>query len=151
MKPKHLLALVFVGVLAAGSIMLAMRKKGPPVPVPAGSVPPDLLGSALEEGWTTYGWYSYQGASKEKLWIRVDKGPLGPEEIIAELPWRWSIYVDRTDASGYVPIAKGEKTGYELALLYKIDALGEWSDSQIAETVARAGADQIDAMYSEAA
>lgn len=146
---KKLLTILVIAGVVGGGIAIAMRKKTRPGPVKVSDVPPGLPGAVdfnLPEGWTVYGWYTYQGNSAEKLWIRVDKGPAVQGTIVDDQMWRWSIFVDRADASGYVPIATGEKTWKDLStLMFEVESYQE----DFGRIVARAAANQIDEMYPE--
>lgn len=152
MKAKHILiGLVVAGAIAAGIYyVMPSGPKAPPGPVSPADIAPGLPGAAdfnLPGGWTVYGWYTYKGKSNEKLWIRVDKGPADEGTVLTEIPWRWSIFVDRTDASGYVQIATGTKSWTDLAIGYASETYTEYADEGMAEMVVRAAADWIDTAY----
>lgn len=154
MKRSTKAILATAAVAAVGTtIVIAMRKpKAPPGPASVSDIPPALPGAVdfnLPEGWTVYGWYTYQGNSNAKLWIRVDKGPESGT-VLVDLPWRWTIFPDLPGAAGYVPIATGEDSWTNL-FGRASEAYVEYDDARMAQLVARAAADQIDAMYPEAA
>lgn len=139
---------VAAGTAVVGGIAFAVTRKPPaPTPVDPASLPASVLGSELEQGWTTFGWYTYQGKSASKLWIRIDKGPAQDGTVLDDLPWRWTVFVDKPLPEGGVPIATGEKSWTDLGVLYKVDALASYADDEMASMAVRAAADQIDAMY----
>lgn len=166
MKRSTKVLLALLGGATVGGIVIAARmgkSSTPPVPIDPASLPPEILGAALELGFETYGWYSYpqpkhtvvegKQSRPAKMWIRVDKGPTEEGTVLDDLPWRWTIFVEAfpPDApEGKVPIATGTKSWTDLGALYRIDALAQYADDDMAQMVARAAAEQIDTMYSEA-
>lgn len=147
---KTILTTLMVAAAIGGGVALVARmreQKTPPQPVAPGDVPQELLGGALEAGWTSYGMYTYKGKSDAKMWIRVDRGPAEAGTVLDDIPWRWTIFVNKPAPEGYVPIATGTKTWSDLGVLYRIDAVKEYADDEMAQLVLRAAADQIDAMY----
>ncbi len=151
---KILLGLLLGGATVGGIVVAARMGKKTAGPVEVARVPAGLPGAVdfnLPEGWRKFGWYSYVDARGVKWWIRIDQGPEDAGAVLTDLPWRWSVFVDKPGAEGYVPIATGEKTWTDLGVLYRIDALAEYAEGDMATMMTRAAADQIDAMSSEAA
>lgn len=149
---KTILITLGIVTVVGGGIAIAVATHKPTLPesIPASMVPDWMLGSALEEGWATYGWYTYR-AGGQTWWIRIDEGPAAEGTVLDDRPWRWTLFVDRTDAAGKVPIATGEKTWTDLGVLYRIDALANYARDDMATMVTHAARDQIEAMHSEAA
>lgn len=156
-----------LGAAAIGGLVLASRREQvverPEIVSDPASVPDSLLGGAVEEGWSVYGWYSYhvprtlevdgvrvEGTSK--LWIRVDRGPDEEGTAFTTVPWRWTIFVDKPAPVGSVPIATGTRSWDELRQLEWLtpvpdEVWRDYNDSGMAQAIANAAAEQLDAMY----
>lgn len=133
---------------------LPPRGNGAAAPLIATNVPKQIAtGDKLPTGWSTYGWYSYQGNAPERMWIRVDKGPWRESTVTTEQPWRWTVFVDRPvgDPAGHVPIATALKSFSQIdALEAVLESIG-WEDDRANETMGWImpilAADWIDAAY----
>lgn len=169
-KSTKIVAAVVASIAAiVGTVAAVMvgKKMSPsyiaPSAVDPSSIPAELLGSALPEGWSTYGWYSYTVPAtvtvdnvkiegRTKLWIRVDRGPDEEGTILTTAPWRWSIFVDKPAPVGLVPIATGTESWDELRQTEWITPIPdswwrEYHDEGMGQAVATAASDQINAMY----
>ena len=167
---KSILAtLVVVGVVGTG-VAIAMRLRedeGDTLPVIAppidpASLPPEIFGAGLEPGYTTYGWYSYKSTGTaevngvtvegtQKWWIRVDRGPDIEGTVLTDVPWRWTIFVDKPAPVGSVPIATGTKSWTEMRQLEWLTPVPdsvwrEYNDEGMGQAVANAASEQIDTM-----
>lgn len=174
MKTSRLVAALLVGTaLVGGAIYLAGSgsKTGTvvrPSPVDASALPPEIFGAGLEPGFTTFAWYSYTTnattevngvkiSGTQKWWIRVDRGPTDEGTVLDDVPWRWTIFVDKPAPVGNVPIATKQISFTDLSPSVfswtnpvPESIWREYSDNGMSDMVAAAAGEQIDTMVGAA-